>query len=264
MSVVETKELSGLMASGAKEITNRLAEIRGGRVLDVCTGKGKFIETLMKTLKTFDGFTGIDIDTDDLAAAREKISEDVAHFKEMDAEHLEFPDASFDTVAIAFSLHHLPDVSKVLAEMKRVLKPGGCFIVEEMYQDGEQSEAQRTGILEHHWTAKVDQLLGIYHNQTMTQTQILLALDALQFPNLEVMYASRNVQCLFCADRFECEDPTSEAIITGFIKGVDKTLEQLAPENRPPEIVAEAEQLKSIVQDTGYADASLIFAIGRK
>lgn len=252
------------MSSGAKEIADRLAEIKGGRILDVCTGKGKFIETLMKTLKAFDSFIGVDIDTDDLAAAHEKLSEDIAHFKEMDAEYLAFPDASFDTVAIAFSLHHLPDVPKVLAEMKRVLKPGGYFIVEEMYQDSEQSKAQHTGILEHHWTAKVDRLLGIHHNETFTQTQILLALDALQFENLEVMYASRNVQCLFCADRFECEDPTSEAIIAGFIKGVDKTLQQLAPEKRPPEIVAEAEWLKSLVQDTGYADASLIFAIGRK
>ncbi|MDO8055516.1 MAG: methyltransferase domain-containing protein [Candidatus Hermodarchaeota archaeon] len=262
--MVEPTELPGLMSSGAKEIADRLAKIEGGRVLDVCTGKGKFIETLMKTLKAFDSFFGVDIDADDLAAAREKIPGDIAQFMEMDAERLEFADASFDTVAIAFSLHHLPDVHKVLAEMKRVLKPGGHFIVEEMYQDGEQSEAQHTGILEHHWTAKVDRLLGIHHNETLTQTQILLMLDALQFSNLEAMYASRNVQCLFCAERFECEDPTSEAIIAGFIKGVDKTLQQLTPEKRPPEIVAEAEQLKSLAQETVYADASLIFAIGRK
>jgi len=262
--LVEAKELPGLMASGAKEIADRLAEIKGGRVLDVCTGKGKFIETLMKTLQTYDKFVGVDIDTNDLTAAREKLPDDVTQFIEMDAEYLEFVDASFDTVAIAFSLHHLSNVSKVLAEMKRVLKPGGHFIVEEMYQDGEQSEAQRTGILEHHWTAKVDRLLGIHHNETMTQKQILLALDVLQFSKLEVMYCSRNVQCLFCPDRFDCEDPKSESIITGFIKGVDKTLQQLTPENRPPDIVAEAEQLKAIVQETGYADASLIFAVGRK
>ena len=252
------------MSSGAKEIADRLAQIEGGRVLDVCSGKGKFIETLMKTLKAFDGFVGIDIDLDDLTEAQEKLPEDITQFMEMNAEHLEFPDASFDTVAIAFSLHHLPNVPKVLAEMKRVLKPGGYFIVEEMYQDGEQSEAQRTGILEHHWTAKVDRLLGIHHNETLTQTQILLALNALRLSNLEVMYASRNVQCLFCADRFECEDPTSESIIAGFIKGVEKTLQQLAPEERPAELITEAEQLKSLVHETGYADASLIFAIGRK
>jgi SAM-dependent methyltransferase len=252
------------MSSGAKEIADQLAELKGGRVLDVCTGKGKFIETLMKTLKAFDSFVGIDIDTDDLAEAREKLPEDLTQFIEMDAEYLEFPDASFDTVAIAFSLHHLPDMPNVLAEMKRVLKPGGYVIVEEMFQDGEQSEAQRTGILEHHWTAKVDRLRGLHHNETLTQKQILLALDALQLSNLEVLYASRNVQCLFCADRFECEDPTSGSIIAGFIKGVDKTLQQLAPEKRPPELVAEAEQLKALVQETGYADASLIFAVGRK
>jgi ubiquinone/menaquinone biosynthesis C-methylase UbiE len=253
-----------LMASGAKEIAERLSKIAGGRVLDVGTGKGKFIETLMKTLKTFDSFVGVDIDTDDLATAREKIPDTAVQFLEMDAKHLEFADASFDTVCIAFSLHHLTDISQVLAEMKRVLKPGGYLIVEEMYQGGEQSKAQRTGILEHHWTAKVDRLLGVHHNETLTQKQILLALDAMQFENLEVLYSSRNVQCLFCADRFECEDPKSESIITGFIKGVDKTLQQLAPKERPPEIIAEAEELKSLVQETGYADASLIFALGKR
>jgi ubiquinone/menaquinone biosynthesis C-methylase UbiE len=46
-------------------------------------------------------------------------------FCEMDAEQLEFPDASFDAVTCAFSLFQFPDMSRALAEMWRVLKPGG-------------------------------------------------------------------------------------------------------------------------------------------
>ncbi|MFX1491361.1 MAG: class I SAM-dependent methyltransferase [Promethearchaeota archaeon] len=257
-------ELPGLEASGARAIAERLAVMVGGRVLDVCTGKGDFIEMLMKTLKEFDCFVGVDIADDDLAVAREKFQDRAFQFFEMDAEHLDFVDISFDMVCIANSLHHLTNMSRVLTEMKRVLKPGGWFIVEEMYRDGEQSEAQRTGILEHHWTAKVDRLLGVPHNETLTKNQIVQALDVLQFKNLEVLDSSRRVKCLFCPDRFDCEDPKSESNVTSFIKGIDKTLQQLAPNERLANIVEEAEQLKLLVQKTGFADASIVFVIGRK
>ncbi len=46
-------------------------------------------------------------------------------FCQMDGEQLDFPDASFDTVTCAFSLSQFPDMGRALAEMWRVLKPGG-------------------------------------------------------------------------------------------------------------------------------------------
>lgn len=46
-------------------------------------------------------------------------------FCPMDAEQLAFPDRSFDAVTCAFSLFQFPDMSRTLAEMWRVLKPGG-------------------------------------------------------------------------------------------------------------------------------------------
>jgi len=46
-------------------------------------------------------------------------------FCQMDAEQLDFPDDSFDSVTCAFSLFQFPDMSRALAEMWRVLKPGG-------------------------------------------------------------------------------------------------------------------------------------------
>ncbi len=257
-------ELEGLEASGAREIAERLAMIMGGRVLDVCTGKGAFIEMLMKILKGFAAFVGVDLASEDLAVAREKFQGQSVQFFEMDAADLEFKADSFDTVCIANSLHHLAEMPKVLKEMKRVLKPGGYFLVEEMYQDGEQSDAQRTDILEHHWTAKIDRLKGIFHHETFTQKQILMALEALHLVNLEVLYSSRRVKCLVCPERFECEDPKSNSNIESFIKGIDKTLQRLTGDERSPELVAEAERLKRLVRETGFASASIVFAIGRK
>lgn len=261
---LKMEDLPNLEASGAREIAQRLKLISGGKVLDVCTGKGKFIKTLMKTLKAFDGFVGVDIVREDLAMAREEFQGQSVQFVEMDAKHLDFEDASFDTVCIANSLHHLDDVPRVLSEMKRVLKPGGVFLVEEMYRDGAKSEAQCTTMMEHHWTAKIDRIQGTTHNETFTRNQIEMLLKALQFTQMEVLYSSRDVKCLFCSERFECEDPKSESLVVPFIKGIDKTLQRLRPCERTPELVAEGERLILRAKETGVADASIIFAIGKK
>ncbi|MFX0168967.1 MAG: class I SAM-dependent methyltransferase [Candidatus Hodarchaeota archaeon] len=264
--------LPNLEGSGAQEIAQQLARISGGAVLDVCTGKGTFIETLMKLLKAFDSFVGVDIASEDLTTAREKFEGQSVQFIEMDAMHLRFEDASFDTVCIANSLHHLDDTSQVLAEMKRVLKPGGVLIVEEMYRDGAQSEAQRTAIMEHHWGAKIDRLQGVTHNETLTRSQIEGLLNTLQLAQVEVLYSSRYVKCLHCAQRFECEDPKSASLVVAFIEGIDKTLKRLKSRERTSELFLErtselflqAERLKARVKETGVMDASVIFAIGKK
>ncbi|MFX1577127.1 MAG: class I SAM-dependent methyltransferase [Promethearchaeota archaeon] len=258
------KALPNLEASGALAIAECLSRISGGRVLDVGTGKGNFIEALMKALESYDNFIGIDVTSKDLEKAQETFQKQPVQFMEMDANHLGFADASFDTVCIANSLHHLANVPKVLSEMNRVLKPGGHFLVEEMYRDGKQTDAQHTDILEHHWTAKIDRVQGITHHETMTQNQIVNMLEALRFTNLEVLDSSRRVYCLFCSQRFECEDPKSESIIASFLKGMDKTLDRLKSSERLPEIVAEAEKLKLRAKETGVASASIFFVVGRK
>jgi ubiquinone/menaquinone biosynthesis C-methylase UbiE len=74
-------------------------------------------------------------------------------FVKMDAQEMTFADASFDTVCIANSLHHVAGLRRVLAEMTRVLRPKGRFIVAEMYCDG-QTDPQMTHVLLHHWWAQ--------------------------------------------------------------------------------------------------------------
>lgn len=48
-------------------------------------------------------------------------------FAEADAENLPFADATFDLVTCRIAPHHFPDVQKFVAEVRRVLKPGGTF-----------------------------------------------------------------------------------------------------------------------------------------
>lgn len=52
-----------------------------------------------------------------------------AVIRQMDAEHLEFSDASFDGVYCGFVLFFLPHLETALAEYVRVLKPGGQIAV---------------------------------------------------------------------------------------------------------------------------------------
>lgn len=52
-----------------------------------------------------------------------------AVFVEADAEHLPFPDASFDRVTCRIAPHHFPNIAQFVLEVSRVLKAGGLFLL---------------------------------------------------------------------------------------------------------------------------------------
>ncbi|HEV7400609.1 MAG TPA: class I SAM-dependent methyltransferase [Solirubrobacterales bacterium] len=57
-----------------------------------------------------------------------------------DATALEFPDASFDGAVTRLSLHHIPLPGRVLAEMARVVRPGGWIVVGDLVADAADGE----------------------------------------------------------------------------------------------------------------------------
>lgn len=158
--------------------------ISGGRVLDVATGSGGFVEFLKDSLKDYSEIIGVDVSGKGFASAQEKFADDAIRFMAMDASALAFDDASFDTVTISNSLHHLADIGCVLKEMYRVLRPGGRIIVVEMFRDN-QTPAQLSHVLIHHWWARVNRLEGIIHYPTLTRQQIVGHIRALGVKSLE-------------------------------------------------------------------------------
>jgi len=103
----------------------------GDRVLDLACGTGEPAVTAARRVAPDGQVTATDLSPDMLAAARrrfERLGLGV-EVREMDAEHLEFPDASFDAVTCRFGLMFCPDPTRAAAEIHRVLRPGGRFAV---------------------------------------------------------------------------------------------------------------------------------------
>jgi len=256
-----------LAASGAIEIRSKLGLVSGGKVLDIATGSGDFIDTLMKTLRDYDCFVGIDISKKDLGSAKKRFRDKPVKLMEMNAESLEFDDDSFDTVCMAYSLHHLERIDNVLAEMHRVLKPGGVLIIQEEFRDGRQTEAQKTNILQHSWEAQIDSLLGEIHKTTLTKHKIEEIISNLQLESVEIFESTHPVECLFCERKFRCDDPKSEEEIDRSLKEIDDNLKRLK-EIADPEACVRfqkiGEELKERNRKFGNAHPSVLLVIGRK
>ena len=102
-------------------------------------------------------------------------------------EQLQFADNYFDMVCISNSLHHLENIDAVLKQLIRVLKPGGYFLMTEMYSDGTQSPAQETHIIMHHWLSSADRLCGTYHRNTYTKSELEEIAAALPLKNMQIV-----------------------------------------------------------------------------
>ncbi len=138
-------------------------------VLDVGTGSGNFLPVLKDTFPTAK-ITGVDPNNESLISAAQKFHD--VSFKRMSAEQLDFPNHSFNVVSISMALHHLTDVDLALNEMKRVVKPGGWIIINELFSDN-LNEAQQVHRMVHHFGSRIDRIQGINHNQAFKKHEIL-------------------------------------------------------------------------------------------
>jgi demethylmenaquinone methyltransferase/2-methoxy-6-polyprenyl-1,4-benzoquinol methylase len=98
-------------------------------VLDVATGTGAVAEALV--LRRRCRVTGLDQSEEMLVAARERLSaRGVAQRVELvrgEAERLPFPDAAFDGLTVSYLLRYVEDPGATLAELARVVRPGGTL-----------------------------------------------------------------------------------------------------------------------------------------
>jgi ubiquinone/menaquinone biosynthesis C-methylase UbiE len=92
------------------ELSKTLKTIDAGKILDVATGSGGFIHFLLDEFGEYEEIIGIDSSERGAAVFAESFKDKPnIRFVRMDANHMDFPDASFDTVCMANSAHHFPD-----------------------------------------------------------------------------------------------------------------------------------------------------------
>ena len=106
-----------------------LAPKPGLRWLDVGCGNGAFTEMLVERCAPV-SVQGIDPSEKQLAYARRRHATRVAQFRQGDAMALPFPDDTFDALTSFGLLEHFADVDRVIAEMVRVIRPGGMFFAD--------------------------------------------------------------------------------------------------------------------------------------
>jgi ubiquinone/menaquinone biosynthesis C-methylase UbiE len=99
----------------------------GGEVLEIAVGTGRNLAHYPPGTR----LTAIELSPQMLALARERAADlgVEADLRQGDAQALDFPDESFDTVLISLALCTIPDDRAAVREARRVLRPGGRLIL---------------------------------------------------------------------------------------------------------------------------------------
>lgn len=231
------------------EAKDLIGHISGGKVLDVATGSGGFINFLVEGLQSYDEIVGIDTKEGMESVFEEQFTGKHICYQKMDAAQMDFAENSFDTVCISNSLHHMPNVERTLSEMMRVLKPGGHLIVWEMYCD-DQTETQMTHVELHHWWADVDRTQGICHNETFRRDDLIktgtgLGLSQMQWHDLSELG----------------ENPRDPEILAHLNPVIDRYIKNAEGYS---ELQARGEALRERLETVGFDGASSLLIIGTK
>jgi demethylmenaquinone methyltransferase / 2-methoxy-6-polyprenyl-1,4-benzoquinol methylase len=134
--------LNSVMTAGLhhrwRQRAGERAELRpGDAALDVCCGTGDLSLELAGRVTPGGHVVGCDFSEPMLDLARDKVArEGVAgvRFEWADALHLPYDDGRFDAVTVGFAVRNLSDLDAGLAEMRRVLRPGGRLVILEITQ----------------------------------------------------------------------------------------------------------------------------------
>ena len=118
-----------------KKAIRQLKPYQPQAILDIATGTGDFAIMAAQMLKP-QRLTGADISEGMMDIGRKKVAakglSDIITFDKEDCTHLSYPDASYDAVMAAFGIRNFADLDKGLAEMYRVLRPGGHLSIVEL------------------------------------------------------------------------------------------------------------------------------------
>ncbi len=121
----------GIDIKWREKVVNIISKKRPNNVLDIATGTGDLAINLIQTNAS--EIIGLDISKGMLEVAHEKILkkqlDKTIKIVVGDSENLPFDDNSFDAITVAFGVRNFENLDLGLAEIYRVLKPNGIFVV---------------------------------------------------------------------------------------------------------------------------------------
>jgi len=150
---------AGLDQTWRERAADRVRLEDGQKALDLCCGTGDLSFALAERTGAEGAVTGADFSRPMLALAEEKATArgvTQVGFEWADALELPHRDEEFDAVTIAFGARNLADLDRGLAEMHRVLKPGGRLAILEITQPSRQPLALFFGL----WFDRIVPVLG--------------------------------------------------------------------------------------------------------
>lgn len=227
-----------------------LPDLKQGEALDVGARLGEFTLTLAEAMPEGSKIIGMDCDSDAVEQAKEKHAVKDVEFVVGDAYQIPFADCSFELVAISNTLHHIEDYDAVLDEMMRVLRPGGCFLVNEMFSDN-QSPAQQTHFAQHSLEAKLDMLSGGFQRPTWRKGEIIHILSRLPLSDV------RMAELL--------EEPEMDKKLEGKTAKLAAAVEKKAAGHPDYDsLLAEAKRIQAQVKENGIRRCTQLVYLGKK
>ena len=112
----------------ARDMASRVAALEPRRVLELAAGTGVVTRALADRLAPGAAIVATDLNETMLAQAERVGTARPVQWRQADAMHLPFADASFDAVACQFGVMFFPDKPKAFAETRRALERGGTFL----------------------------------------------------------------------------------------------------------------------------------------
>lgn len=114
-----------------KKAVKLLESVQPRQILDIATGTGDFAIEALKLNP--EKVTGVDISEGMLEVGRKKLGKkglnDKIELLSGDSENLQFETNTFDAITVGFGVRNFENLEKGLAEMLRVLKPGGKAVI---------------------------------------------------------------------------------------------------------------------------------------
>ncbi len=153
---------AGIDAQVGTALVHEAALLPGMRLLEIGVGTGRIALPIVAALQGMT-YVGVDIAQQMMSALRSKDTRRQIELLQADAAQLPFADRSFEATLTVHVLHLVSDAEQVLAELWRVLRPGGLFL--HGYNDFETSEALQE-LLFTRWVRFVEEAGGTVRRQS--------------------------------------------------------------------------------------------------